>query len=87
MGDPGTTPRWDEVGDRFTQLGRTLQGRWAEQREEAGDAGDAAADEVRQAIEAGLAESQADQTVPVEDVRVKPLQIDVIAVLHGAQQL
>lgn len=42
---------------------------------------------VRQAIEAGLAESQAGQTVPVEDVRVKPLQIDVIAVLHGAQQL
>jgi|JI7StandDraft_1071085.scaffolds.fasta_scaffold637169_1 hypothetical protein len=51
MGDPGTTPRWDEVGDRFTQLGRTLQGRWAEQREEAGDAGDAAADEVRGAID------------------------------------
>ncbi len=51
MGDPGTTPRWDEVGDRFTQLGRTLQGRWAEQREEAGDASDAAADEVRGAID------------------------------------
>jgi hypothetical protein len=51
MGESGTTPRWDEVGERFTQLGRTLQGRWAEQRDEAGDAGDAAAEEVRGAID------------------------------------
>jgi hypothetical protein len=51
MGESGTTPRWDEVGERFTQLGRTLQGRWAEQRDEAGDAGEAAAEEVRGAID------------------------------------
>lgn len=51
MGETGATPRWDEVGDRFTQLGRTLQGRWAEQRGEAGDATDAAAEEVRGAID------------------------------------
>jgi hypothetical protein len=25
--------RWDEVGDRFSKLGRTLQDRWTENRE------------------------------------------------------
>lgn len=54
MGESGSgssAPRWDEVGERFTQLGHTLQGRWSEQREEVGETGSAAADEVRGAVD------------------------------------
>ncbi len=46
-----TTPRWDEVGERFTRLGNTLKERWAEQRDEASEAGAAAADEVKGALD------------------------------------
>jgi phage shock protein A len=38
---------WDEVGDRFTELGRTLRDRWSQHRE--GDAD--AAHEVRDAVD------------------------------------
>jgi hypothetical protein len=39
--------RWDEVGDRFSKLGRTLQNRWTENRE--GD--DEGSEEVRDAMD------------------------------------
>jgi DNA-binding ferritin-like protein len=45
------TPRWDEVGERFTQLGHTLQQRWADEREATSAAGADAADEVRGAVD------------------------------------
>lgn len=45
------TPRWDEVGERFTRLGHTLKDRWADQRDEASEAGAAAADEVKGALD------------------------------------
>jgi hypothetical protein len=38
---------WDEVGDRFTELGRTLKDRWSQHREGDTDA----ADEVRDAVD------------------------------------
>jgi DNA-binding ferritin-like protein len=49
--EAGTTPRWDEVGERFTQLGRTLQQRWSEGRSDAAAANEAAAEEVRGAVD------------------------------------
>ena len=49
--EAGTTPRWDEVGERFTQLGRTLQQRWSEGRSDATAANEAAAEEVRGAVD------------------------------------
>jgi membrane protein required for beta-lactamase induction len=52
------TPRWDEVGERFTRLGHTLKDRWDVQREESGaepGAGDPAdtsgPDQVRSALD------------------------------------
>jgi hypothetical protein len=42
-----TATGWDEVGDRFTELGRTLKDRWSQHRE--GDAD--AALEVRDAVD------------------------------------
>lgn len=51
-----SAPRWDEVGERFTRLGHTLQDRWSDQREEAAQTGAAAADEVRGAVD-GVRES------------------------------
>lgn len=43
---------WDEVGDRFTELGRTLRDRWSEHRDDEGRAADTrAADEVRGAVD------------------------------------
>ena len=42
------TTRWDEVGTRFTALGRTLQDRWADRPAAAADR---SADEVRSAME------------------------------------
>lgn len=42
---------WDEVGQRFSALGRTLQDRWSTTREEGREAGDAAEEEVREAVD------------------------------------
>lgn len=42
-----TATGWDEVGDRFTELGRTLKERWSEHREGDTDA----AEEVRGAVD------------------------------------
>jgi len=42
---------WDEVGQRFSALGRTLQDRWSTTRDEGRQAGDAAEEEVRQAVD------------------------------------
>jgi uncharacterized protein YcbX len=46
-----TDPRWDEVGNRFTDLGRTLHERWSGTRGAARDAGADATDEVRSAMD------------------------------------
>lgn len=46
-----TEPQWDEVGNRFTALGRTLQERWADSRESAKGAEADAAEEVRTAMD------------------------------------
>ena len=46
-----TEPQWDEVGSRFTALGRTLQGRWADTRDSAKGAESDAADEVHSAMD------------------------------------
>lgn len=42
---------WNEVGDRFTQLGDALRSRWADAREQTGSAEHAAEDEVRDAVD------------------------------------
>ena len=47
----GESSNWDEVGERFSALGRTLQDRWSTTRDEGREAGDAAEDEVRQAVD------------------------------------
>ena len=46
-----TEPRWDEVGSRFTALGRTLQDRWTDTRGAVKDSEAAAQDEVRGAMD------------------------------------
>lgn len=42
---------WNEVGERFSALGRTLQGSWSTSRDEATAAEDEAATEVRSALD------------------------------------
>lgn len=73
------TPRWDEVGERFTRLGHTLKDRWDVQREESGaeSGADAAAasgpDQVRSALDgvsASLDGLAAAITGTVQDVEV-----------------
>jgi uncharacterized protein YcbX len=46
-----TEPRWDEVGSRFTALGRALQDRWSDTRGAAKESESAAKDEVRGAMD------------------------------------
>ena len=46
-----TTTRWDEVGTRFTALGRTMHERWADSRDRAEVDAEDAADEVRNAMD------------------------------------
>ncbi|MHC5725965.1 MAG: hypothetical protein ACYT04_71630 [Nostoc sp.] len=40
---------------------------------------------VRQTVEAGLTDSKASNVISVQDI--KPEQIDVLAVIHGSQQI
>ena len=42
---------WNDVGERFTALGRTLQGSWSTGRERAGEDAEKAATEVRGALD------------------------------------
>lgn len=42
---------WDEVGQRFSALGKTLQDRWSTTRQEGHAAGESAEEEVREAVD------------------------------------
>lgn len=42
---------WNEVGDRFSELGAALRQRWADARAETGEAGHAAEQEVADAVD------------------------------------